>query len=157
MVGKRLVHLQMQSNFRVESCAHGWSQPFSKRIRSNFRESGVAPANQTKERAKRKSSWISPVFVNSGVFSLGKRARSTLNFCSGTPLRKVHELTFFGLVCRGHSWENAEFRAGSGQIPSKYPKSLYSIVILCNEPHLVGWQGRWADPGVPFETLGLHN
>ena len=30
--------------------------------------SGVAPANQTKERAKTKSSWISPIFVNSGVF-----------------------------------------------------------------------------------------
>ena len=30
--------------------------------------SGVALANQTKERAKTKSSWISPIFVNSGVF-----------------------------------------------------------------------------------------
>ena len=31
--------------------------------------------------------------------SLGKQARFTLNFCSGTPLRKVHELAFlwFGL------------------------------------------------------------
>ena len=28
-------------------------------------------------------------------FSLGKQARFTLNFCSGMPLRKVHELTFF--------------------------------------------------------------
>ena len=60
----------------------------------------VAPANQTKERAKTKSSWISPFFVNSGVFFLlGKQARFTLNFCSGLPLRKVHELAFlwFGL------------------------------------------------------------
>ena len=32
------------------------------------------------------------------VFFLRKQARFTLNFCSGTPLRKVHELTFFGLV-----------------------------------------------------------
>ena len=30
--------------------------------------SGVAPANQTKERAKTKSAWISPIFVNPGVF-----------------------------------------------------------------------------------------
>ena len=32
-------------------------------------------------------------------FSLGKQARFTLNFCSGVPLRKVHELAFlwFGL------------------------------------------------------------
>ena len=28
-------------------------------------------------------------------FSLGKQARFTLNFCSGMPLRKVHELTLF--------------------------------------------------------------
>ena len=62
-----------------------------------WEESGVAPANQTKERAKKKSSWISPIFVNSGVFSLGKQARFTLNFCSGMPLRKVHELTFLWL------------------------------------------------------------
>ena len=31
-------------------------------------KSGVAPANQTKERGKTKSSRISPIFVNSGVF-----------------------------------------------------------------------------------------
>ena len=42
-------------------------------------------------------------FCEFWCFSLGKQARFTLNFCSGTPLRKVHELTFFGLVCRGHS------------------------------------------------------
>ena len=45
-------------------------------------------------------------FCEFWCFSLGKQARFTLNFCSGTPLRKVHELTFFGLVCRGHSWSN---------------------------------------------------
>ena len=43
-------------------------------------------------------------FCEFWCFSLGKQARFTLNFCSGTPLRKVHEPTFFGLVCRGHSW-----------------------------------------------------
>ena len=38
-------------------------------------------------------------FCEFWCFSLGKRARFTLNFCSGMPLRKVHELTFlwFGL------------------------------------------------------------
>ena len=37
--------------------------------------------------------------VNSGV-SLGKKARFTLNFCPGMPLRQVHELAFlwFGLL-----------------------------------------------------------
>ena len=33
-------------------------------------------------------------FCEFWCFSLGKQARFTLNFCSGTPLRKVHELTF---------------------------------------------------------------
>ena len=38
-------------------------------------------------------------FCEFWCFSLGKQARSTLSFCSGMPLRKVHELTFlcFGL------------------------------------------------------------
>ena len=38
-------------------------------------------------------------FCEFWCFSLGKKARFTLNFCSGMPLRKVHELTFlwFGL------------------------------------------------------------
>ena len=43
-------------------------------------------------------------FCEFWCFTLGKQARFTLNFCSGMPLRKVHELTFFGLVCRGDSW-----------------------------------------------------
>ena len=34
-------------------------------------------------------------FCEFWCFSLGKQARFTLNFCSGMPLRKVHELTFF--------------------------------------------------------------
>ena len=38
-------------------------------------------------------------FCEFWCFSLGKQARFTLNFCSGMPLRKVHELTllWFGL------------------------------------------------------------
>ena len=38
-------------------------------------------------------------FFEFWCFSLGKQARFTLNFCSGMPLRKVHEPTFlwFGL------------------------------------------------------------
>ena len=33
-------------------------------------------------------------FCEFWCFSLGKQARFTLNFCSGMPLRKVHELTY---------------------------------------------------------------
>ena len=38
-------------------------------------------------------------FCEFWCFSLGKQARFTLNFCSGMPLQKVHELAFlwFGL------------------------------------------------------------
>ena len=75
-------------------------------------ESGVDPTNQTEERAKTKSSWISPIFVNSGVF-LWKKARFTSNFCSGLPPRKVHELAFlwFGLP----GWLLIEIAAFSGR------------------------------------------
>ena len=70
--------------------------------------SGVAPANQTKERAKTNSSWISPIFVNSGVFSLGKQARFTYRtFVPECRWEKFMNWPFFGLVCRGHlsnSW-----------------------------------------------------
>ena len=63
-----------------------------------YKNSGVAPANQTKERAKMKSSWISP-FLWILVFFLRKTSTIHIEFCSGMPLRKVHELTFlwFGL------------------------------------------------------------
>ena len=39
-------------------------------------------------------------FCEFWYFSLGKQAQFILNFCSGMPLRKVHELTFlwFGLL-----------------------------------------------------------
>ena len=58
-----------------------------------------------KGRAKTKSSWISPIFVNSGV---GNQPRCTSNFCSNLPPGKVHELwPFFGLVCWGYSWKKS--------------------------------------------------
>ena len=55
---------------------------------------------QTKERAKTKSSYeVRPFLCEFWCFSLGKQARFTLNFCSGMPTGKIHELTFlwFGL------------------------------------------------------------
>ena len=36
-------------------------------------------------------------------FFLRKQARFTLNFCSGVPPEKVHELAFLWFGCRGHS------------------------------------------------------
>ena len=58
--------------------------------------SGVAPANQTKQKGQNEKFMnFAHFFVNSGVFFLRKTSTiHTLNFCSGMPLRKVHELTF---------------------------------------------------------------
>ena len=58
-------------------------------------------AQQTKPKKgpKRKVHEFRPFLWILVCFSLGKQARFTLNFCSGMPPRKVHELTFlwFGL------------------------------------------------------------
>ena len=63
--------------------------------------SGVAPSQtKPKKGPKREVHEFRPVFVSIlWCFSLGKQARFTLNFCSGMPLCKAHELTFlwFGL------------------------------------------------------------
>ena len=61
--------------------------------------SGVAPANQTKERAKNEKFMNFSHFCEFWCFCLGKQARFTLNFCSGMPPGKVYELAFlwFGL------------------------------------------------------------
>ena len=55
------------------------------------------------------------LFCEFWCFSLGKQARFTLNFCSGMPLRKVHELTFlwFGLpgpllIVRPEKWDHSQ-------------------------------------------------
>ena len=60
---------------------------------------------QTKETAKTKSSWISPIFLWILVFFLRKTSTiHTSSFCSGMPPEKFMNWPFFGLVCRGHSW-----------------------------------------------------
>ena len=63
----------------------------------NNPRSGVAPANQRKGQNGQFTNFAH--FCEFWCFSLGKQARFTLKFCSGMPLRKVHELTFlwFGL------------------------------------------------------------
>ena len=64
---------------------------------SDSENSGVAPANQRKGQNEKFMNFA--YFCEFWCFSLGKQARFTLNFCSGMPLGKVHELTFlwFGL------------------------------------------------------------
>ena len=54
------------------------SRPPERSSLGAYQVSGVAPANQTKERAKTKSSWISPIFLcEFWCFSLGKQARNS--------------------------------------------------------------------------------
>ena len=57
--------------------------------------SGVAPANQTKERAKTKSSWISPIFVNSGVLPWENKRDSHRTFVPVCPREKFMNWPFF--------------------------------------------------------------
>ena len=61
------------------------------------------PANQTKKRAKTKSSWISPIFVNSGVFPEENKYDSHWTFVPECPCERFMNWPFFGLVCWGHS------------------------------------------------------
>ena len=53
-------------------------------------------------------------FCEFWCFSLGKQARFTLNFCSGMPLRKVHELTFLWFGLSGPLLRGGGFRRGFG-------------------------------------------
>ena len=80
----------------VKSCQLPWAT----NVLLIFNSNQESP-RQTKPKKgpKRKVHEFHPFFREFWCFSLGKQARFTLNFCSGMPLRKVHELTFlwFGL------------------------------------------------------------
>ena len=92
-------------------------------------DSGVAPANQTKKRAKTKSSWISPIFVNSGVFPWENKHDSHWTFVPECPCEEFMNWPFFGLVCRGlycrlHYERLAaqEFQTSCGLTTSVHPR-----------------------------------
>ena len=69
---------------------------------TKIRVSGQESPRQTKPKKgpQRKVHEFRP-FLWILVFSFGKQARFTLNFCSGMPLWKVHELTFLWFGLRG--------------------------------------------------------
>ena len=95
---KTNLHLELPGKLQIFAENRRKPPDFAETRLSHF--SGVAPANKTKERAKTKSSWISPIFVWILVFFLRKTGTIHIsNLCSGMPLWKVHELTFlwFGL------------------------------------------------------------
>ena len=68
------------------------------KLASKLFRSRPGKPNQRKGQ-KRKVEEFRAHYCEFWCFSLGKQARFTLNFCSGMPLRKVHEPTFlwFGL------------------------------------------------------------
>ena len=66
--------------------------------------SGVARQTKPKKGPKRKSSWISPIFVNSGVVPWENKHDSHWTFVPECPRENFMNWPFFGLVCRGHSW-----------------------------------------------------
>ena len=85
-----------------------------------FKLSGIRsrPANQRKGENEKFMNFAH--FCEFWCFSLGKQARFTLNFCSGMPLRKVHEPTFlwFGLpgpllsgIANGGGFQGGAFSA----------------------------------------------
>ena len=117
-------------------------------------------------------------FCEFWCFSLGKQARFTLNFCSGMPLRKVHELTFFwfGLPgpllktgCRGKCRKSASGSAPvlvstEARIPKHFfgtflgtlfglalSKALFSALFLVGASALLRMVGRLVPKG-PFRT-----
>ena len=86
----------------------------------------AAPANQTKERAKTRSSWISPIFVNSGVFFL--RKTSTIHI----------ELLFWNAPVKS-SWTHVSLVWFAGATPeclgNQHPSP--NVKSLCNfEPQI---------------------
>ena len=93
-------------------------------------------------------------FCEFWCFSLGKQARFTLNFCSGMPLRKVHELTFlwFGLpgpLLKLTSWKITfqvqEFVffcwGGGGRI--HFPNVTYHIFVCDSENYMEKMFGNY--------------
>ena len=99
-------------------------------------------------------------FCEFWCFSLGKQARFTLNFCSGMPLRKVHELTFlwFGLpgplLNLGRSYFYRQWYVVSYDLPdtterleecSRRPAQCGANFAHTTEPEHINWQDASKD------------
>ena len=113
------------------------------------RNSGVAPANQTKERAETKNSYEFRPFLWILVFFF-LRKTSTIhisNFCSGMPLRKVHEPTFLWFGLPGPRLRNWEVVLTGQSFSQRCVTSYWCPWGLGS-----GWGGwcRWFAYGPPF-------
>ena len=87
-------------------------------------------------------------------FSLGKQARFTLNFCSGMPLRKAHELTFLWFGLPGPLLITASGRCA--EILRKVCVHVAEIAeIVCNDPFPNDPTSDLLSPGSRFRDAFL--
>ena len=84
-------------------------------------------------------------------FSLGKQARFTLNFCSGMPLRTVHELPFLWFGLPGPEKRDLHLVALSCAMPRDYLSN--SNAPLLHAMRLWGFWYLWCDTPSPFSEL----
>ena len=93
-------------------------------------------------------------FCEFWCFSLGEQARFILNFCSGTPLRKVHELTFlwFGLPGPLLSQPVPHFKMASCRTRLGRNPSAASVSTHPPSKRGLSWLG-----GVQGETSHVHH
>ena len=87
------------------------------------------PGKPNQRKGKAKSSWISPIFVNSGVFSWESKHDSHQTFVPVCPREKFMNWPLFGLVCRGDSWTK-QLHLG----PSKTSATSLSEKSHCEPP-----------------------
>ena len=86
-------------------------------------------------------------FCEFWCFSLGKQARFILNFCSGMPLRKVHELTFLWFGLPGPLLRITEPKSFSGTKKEHKPKLV--------SPDTFRWSGGLPCEGVGAKEFGM--
>ena len=81
----------------------GGKQRFPRILRKLWSPAGIRsrPCKPNQRKGQNEKFMNFAHFCEFWCFSLGKQARFTLNFCSGMPLRKVHELTFLWFCLPG--------------------------------------------------------
>ena len=116
-------------------------------------QSGVTPANQTKERGKTKSLYeFRPLLCEfAGVFPEENKHDSHWTFVPECPCEKFMNWPFFGLVCRGHSWLGGrfllKFPEGGGGSPGGEGRGAGKVSAA-------NW-GIWGGGGAKYFFSGL--
>ena len=86
-------------NLKTLTSSNKESRPTDQPPSAGFPRGQESPRQTNQRKGQNEKFMNFAHFCEFWCFSLGEQARFTLNFCSGMPLRKVHELTFlwFGL------------------------------------------------------------